>query len=150
MKCLRKKCGTLVNADVDIIPWVHFEERNNWQRISECSSSDSECRQDIYRDLGCKLSLSSLFVCLFKYILAGVSTFYFTLEKINIILRSNKICYFPKSNRNGVMDMIIKCKFYCFISFAFLQEICVWMGQSSDFLWSVPIMFCYLVKKKKS
>lgn len=148
MKCLRKKCGTLVNADVDIIPWVHFEERNNWQRISERSSSDSECRQHIYRDLGCKLSLSSFFVCLLKYILAGVSTFYFTLEKINIILRSNKICYFPKSNRNGVMDMIIKCKFYCLISFAFLQEICVWMGQSSGFLRSVPIMYCYLVKKK--
>lgn len=62
---LEREMGTLENSDVDIIPWVHFEERNNWQRISECSSSDSECRQHIYRDLGCKLSLSSffLFVC---------------------------------------------------------------------------------------
>ena len=84
------------------------------------------------------------FVCLlFKCILAGVSTFYFAVEKINIILISNKICYFPKSNRNGVINLIIKCKFYCFISFAFLQETCVWVGQSSDFSRSVPIMLIF-------
>lgn len=46
--------------------------------------------------------------CLFKYILVGVGTFYFTLEKI---ISSNKICYFPKSNRNGVIDTMRKCKF---------------------------------------